>query len=352
MNDEWLSDARKIPDEVMSYFRKAVVRAIEEKEYSPESVADVFGFSRSCVYAWLSRFEEGGYDALDTCVAPGAEPKITEEIENWLKDTVIDSTPKEHGYDTVLWTRDILAELINRYFLVKVGGSTVSMHLKKMGLSYQKPLYRAVERDPQEVEHFINIKFPMIQRVAEKLGADIGFEDEAGIGLSTHSGRTWGLRGRRPVVEATDQRGGYNVLSIVTNEGKMNYSIKDETINSECYIDFLKQLLRGRERPIVFLADHASFHKSKQVRNFVRSNRTKIRVFFLPKHAPDLNPDEQVWEEIKDNKIGRQAIRNKKELKEKLSSALKSLQRKAERIKSFFEISSTQYAGKLCLNNS
>ena len=351
MNDEWLSDARKIPDEVMSYFRKTAVHAIKEKGFSPELVSEVFGFSRSCVYDWLSRFKEGGYEALDTRVAPGADPKITEEIEDWLKDTVVNSAPQEHGYDTVLWTCDILAELVNRYFFVKVSGNTISMHLKKIDLTYQKPLYRAVEQDPQEVEHFVSIKFPIIQRVAEKLGADIAFEDEAGVRLSTHSGRTWGLRGHTPVVEVTDKRGGYNILSIVTNEGKMNYSIKEGNINSECYIGFLKQLLRGRERPIILLADHASFHESKKVRDFVRSNRTKIRVFFLPKHAPEMNPDEQVWEEIKDNQIGRQSIRNKKDLKAKLSSALRSLQQKTKRIKSFFKLPDTQYAGESCLDN-
>jgi transposase len=301
----------------MSYFRKAVVRAVKKKGYSPERVAEVFGFSRSCVYDWLARFDRGGYEALETRVAPGTEPKITKEIEDWLKEVVLTSTPMAHGYDTVLWTRDILAQLVKQYFQVEVSGNTVSMHLKKMSLTYQKPHYQAVEQDPHEVEAFLTRKFPIVQRVADKLRADIAFEDEAGVGLLTRSGRTWGQAGQTPVVAATDQRGGYNVLSIVTAEGKMNYSIKDGTLDSERYIEFLKQLLRGRDRPLILLADRASFHKSKQTRDFVRSNRTKIRVFFLPKHAPERNPDEQVWEEIKDNNIGRRLIRNKVDLKAK-----------------------------------
>jgi len=113
MNDDWLSDGRKVPDDVMSYFRKAVVRAVKEKGYSPDLVAEVFGFSRSCVYDWLARFDREGYEALETRVAPGAAPKITEEIEDWLKEVVLNSTPMEHGYDTVLWTRDILAQLVS-----------------------------------------------------------------------------------------------------------------------------------------------------------------------------------------------------------------------------------------------
>ena len=152
MSDDWLSDGRKVADDVMSYFRKAVVHAVKDKGYSPELVAEVFGFSRSCVYDWLARFDREGYEALETRLAPGAPPKITEQIEDWLKEVVLNSTPMAYGYDTVLWTRDILAQLVKEHFQVEVSGNTVSMHLKKMGLTYQKPHYQALEQDPQEVE--------------------------------------------------------------------------------------------------------------------------------------------------------------------------------------------------------
>jgi len=256
-----------------------------------------------------------------------------------------------YGYDTVLWTRDILAQLVKEHFQVEVSGNTVSMHLKKMGLTYQKPHYQALEQDPQEVEDFLDRTCPMIQRVADKLGADIAFEDEAGVGLLTRAGRTWGQAGQTPILRATDKRGGYNVLSIVSAEGKMSYSIQDGSIDSERYTQFLKQLLRGRDRPLILVADRASFHKSKQVRDFLRSSRTKIRVFFLPKHAPERNPDEQVWDEIKDNNIGRRLIKNKVDLKAKLSSALKSLQHNTKRIQSFLQLPDTQYARQQCRNN-
>ena len=45
-----------IPDEVMDYFRKRAVQAIWEDGYDPEIVAEVFGFSRSCIYEWLTRY--------------------------------------------------------------------------------------------------------------------------------------------------------------------------------------------------------------------------------------------------------------------------------------------------------
>ena len=126
MKNDWLLDGRKIPDEVMNYFRKRAVQAIREKSQSPEVVAEVFGFDRSGIYEWLKHYEQGGYPALDSRQPPGAEPVITPAMDRWLKHTVLHSRPVEHGYDTVLWTRDLLAELIQKKFEVTVSGPTVS----------------------------------------------------------------------------------------------------------------------------------------------------------------------------------------------------------------------------------
>jgi transposase len=95
----------------------------------------------------------------------------------------------------------------------------------------------------------------------------------------------------------------------------MRYSATSEHINSQRFIAFLKQLIRGRTRPLILVLDRASFHGSKMVRDFVRAHRKQIRVFFLPRHAPEYNPDEQVWNELKVNQIGKQPVKNKPDLK-------------------------------------
>jgi transposase len=343
MKDSFEFDGRSIPGPVMDFIRKIAVRAVEEKGYSPETVIDLLGLSRSCIYTWLRRYRAEGITGLDTRSAPGIAPMITAEMDQWLQETVLQSTPVEHGYDTVLWTREILAELLGVRFGVAVSGRTVSLHLNKIGLSYRKPSYQAMEQDPAEVEYFLQVKFPAIQRQAEKLGADIAFEDESGVHLQTHAGKTWGERGHAPVVERTDARGGYNVLSTVEASGHLRYHVEPGKVNSERYIAFLQHVLKGRTRPLILLVDRVSFHGSKKVRDFVRTRRHRLRIFFLPRHAPAYNPDEHVWEEIKDKKIGRQPVKNKADLKKRLHSALKSLQHRTARVISFFHLPTTQY---------
>ena len=344
MNFDWLDDGRKIPDDVMHYIRVMAVNAIRVLGQSPEVIAKAYNFNRACIYRWLRQYDEGGFAALESEMPPGAQPLVTGEMDEWLKQTVLNKSPVDFDYDTNLWTCGILAELLKRGFGVTVSDSTVRLHLKSLGLTPQKPEYQDAERDEREIEYFLNVKFPAIQRVATKLGADIGFQDESGVGIMTRYGKTWGVRGETPVVKASMKRGGYNVMSVITAEGEMRYSVKEGNINGEAFIEFLKHLIRDRKRPLILLVDHATFHSSKPVRDFVRAHRTQLRIFFLPKRAPELNPDEQVWNEIKTNRIGKQPVKDKKDLKERLYSVLGSLQKKTKRILSFFQLPDTRYA--------
>ena len=214
-----------------------------------------------------------------------------------------------------MWTIDILVELIKNEFGIEVCPAMVGNHLRKIGLSRQKPSYKSKAQKKEEVEQFLNDKFPRIQRLAEKMGADIGFEDEAGIHLCSHYGKTWGEVGKTPEVRVAHGKAKFNVLSIITAQGELRYSIEENNIDSGYFIKFLKQILRTRDKPLILVLDRAPFHKSKQVIQFVRNNRKKIRIFLFPKHSPELNPDEQVWCDVKDKKIGRQPVKNKSDLK-------------------------------------
>lgn len=160
----------------------------------------------------------------------------------------------------------------------------------------------------------------------------------------TRRGRTWGLVGQTPVVRVSLERGGYNLLSMVTAKGEMKYSITAEHIQSERYIEVLKQLIQARQRPLILLVDRAPSHTSQKLRDFVRAHRARLRIYFLPKRAPELNPDEQVWNEVKNRRIGKQPVKNKKDLKKRLYSTLSSLQKRTGRILSCFQLPDTHYA--------
>jgi len=345
MNAEWMLDARKIPDEVMNYLRRIAVQAVEEKHYSPELVADLFGIDRTSIYDWLRKYRHEGEAALDTRKAPGTPWVITPDIDQWLKETIVNSTPEDHGYDTALWTLKIIVDLLRERFGLWVSDAAVDLHLHNLGLSCQKPCYRAFGRDPEKIKQFINEEFKDIQKLAQELDADIAFEDEAWIGCANHSGRTWGLVGQPPQIKACDEKDGYHVLSMVTAEGELMFDVKTEKLVSSVYIDFLKKVIRDRTRPLIVIADNASYHTSNQVKKFVEDHAQQIRLFFLPPHSPEINPDEQVWNEIKYRQLEKQPIKGPVNFEQRLYSALLKLQEFKERVQSFFKLPDTQYAG-------
>ncbi len=159
----------------------------------------------------------------------------------------------------------------------------------------------------------------------------------------TRSGRTWGKLNSPPIVPASDQRGGYPVLSGITPQGEMDYRIVEKPIDSDLYIEFLQSLMDQHPPLLIVIVDRASYHRSKKVHDFVRAHRSQIRLYFLPKHAPHLNPDEPVWNEIKHRRLGREPIVDKEDLKVRLISNFKQLKDNVARILSFFHLADTRY---------
>jgi transposase len=183
MNASWLSEVRKIPDEVMNDPQCLAVRAVKEQGHSPEWVAPMFGISRSRLYEWPRRDRAHGAAALDTRTAPGAPRVITRGMDGWWRKTGLTSTPVDRGNDPLLWPRQILAERLEKRLEIYGAESTVSLRLRGLDWRVRPPGDRALERKPAEVQAPVDVQFPKIQRLATHLDANLAFEDEAGISL-------------------------------------------------------------------------------------------------------------------------------------------------------------------------
>ncbi|HMR19916.1 MAG TPA: transposase, partial [Sphingobacterium sp.] len=102
--------------------------------------------------------------------------------------------------------------------------------------------------------------------------ADIAFEDEAWIGCGNHSGRMWGLVGQPLEIRACDEKCGDHVLSMVTAEGELMFDVKTEKLVSSVCIDFLKKMIGNRTRPLIVIADKASYYMSHEVKKFAEDH--------------------------------------------------------------------------------
>lgn len=330
-----MEDNRSLDHKTLEQIRFRAVAAVL-RGHSPETVIDVLGFNRGSIYAWLDRYHKGGWEALRARPLAGRPDTLDEAAKQWLKETVLQTTPEAWGYNRALWTRAILAELIEQRFEVKLSKITVGRYLHELGLSPQVPDWKAREQDPEEVRRFVEEKFPRIVTLAKKIGADIFFLDESGWRANQHRGRTWGLVGERPVVESTGQRFGLNMLSAVSPKVGLRFKVVERSIRSAEVISFLEAMLKESDRPIIVLADRHGIHFSEAVREFARRWRRRLKLFGLPRYSPECNPDEGVWSEVKSHGVSRQSIQDKQDLKSKMRRSLQSLQKQSEKLASFF----------------
>lgn len=319
------------------------MRQVEAGE-SPERVIAALGLSRACIYDWLARYRQYGEGGLRAKKIPGRPPRLSGPQIRWVYETVTMKNPQQLKFPFALWTRGMVRVLIWRKFSVRLASNSVGRLLAKLGLSCQRPLYRAYQQNASLVESWMRREYPAIRRLAKERNAQVFFGDEAGIRSDYHSGTTWAPKGQTPVVMSSGARFGLNMLSAVSARGQLRFMVVKGKINGTVVCEFLSRLMVGARRPIFLILDSHPAHRSRKVREYVGSLGGRLRLFFLPPYAPELNPTEVVWRHVKGHGVGRETVAGPDDLQSKVVSHLRSLQRRPEIFRSFFQTKSTEYA--------
>ena len=304
---------------------------------------DELGFHRSNIYRWLAMYEEGGLEALRERKARGRDPKLSAEQLKKLYRLIVGKDPRQLNFEFALWTREMVRTLIQDRFGVNLSAATVGRLLGKLGLSPQRPLYKAYQRDEEKVARWTKVAYPQIKALARKQGATIYFGDEASVRSDYHSGTTWAPIGQTPVVTTTGARFSVQMMSAVSAKGTMRFMTFKGRMNSERFIEFLKRLLNDNDSPVFLVVDGHPVHKAKAVTKFVESTEGRLRLFILPPYSPHLNPDEWVWNWLKNHNLGRGTVSGPDQFRAMVRRALHRLKCLPHVIRGFFRDANLAY---------
>jgi transposase len=339
-------DARKLPPSAQAHLRRLVVKAVRAG-LRQTAAAKTYGVSLRAVNKWMAIDKVGGLRALKPKrrgrrLGQGGRLRVDQAPR--IRSLIVGKMPDQLKLPFYLWTRAAVARLIAREYGLAVSLTTVGRYLKAWGMSAQKPVRRAYERNDEAIAQWLSETYPTIAQQARLDGATIYWGDEMGLRSDHVAGTSYAPLGQTPVIRATGQRFGCNMISAITNRGHLSFMVFHGKFDGSLFVDFLRRLLKQATGQVYLIVDGHPVHKSAVATRFVAENENRLRLLLLPGYCPELNPDELLNQDVKTNALGKSRPANRSEMIATVRSHLHRRQKQPQIIKNLFREQHVCYA--------
>ena len=341
-----ITSARKLGPAALFERRKQAIALFREGK-SRKAIAPLVGAHRNTVGEWIRDWKRGGVQALrprQPGRPVGSGRRLAKEQGAAVRRWITDRHPDQLKPPFALWTRDAVRRLIDQQFGIDLPIRTVGWYLKRWGFTPQKPVRRAYERSEPAVRRWLEQDYPALQRKARREGAEIHWGDETGLRSDDVNGRGYAPKGQTPVRRAKGTPEKTNMISTVTNQGKVRFMFYRERLNAKVLIRFLRRLIRSADRKVFLILDNLRVHHARVVKEWVGAHADRLELFYLPSYSPDLNPDEYLNGDLKAEVGKRPDSRHQGRLERTSRRAMWSIQRQPARVRKYFEAKSIRYA--------
>lgn len=339
-------DARTITGKALELLRKQAVRILKTGKTQAD-VAMLLGVTRVSVGVWWRAYQanpENGLKVKKRGRETGADCTLNETRAREIQQLICDKSPDQYKLDFALWTRKAVQGLIHQRFKIVMPVRTVGDYLKRWGFTPQKPAKRAYEQQPVAVKKWLDEEYPAIAQKAKVEQADIYWGDETGVRNDCQHGRSYAPKGQTPVLRLPAKRVSLNMISALSNKGKVRFMIYKENMTSQVLITFMRRLVKDAPRKVFLILDNLKVHHSHIVQEWLSEHNVQIEVFYLPSYSPELNPDEYLNCDLKDGVHSAPPSRTDKTLRERVTSHMRKLQKLPERIVKYFHHPQIAYA--------
>jgi transposase len=340
-------DARHLSIETQNYLRQQAIR-LREQGKRVKDISEYLGVHRNTVWEWWWEYEHDGEDALYQ-LERGRQVGEGRSLERWQEEAVQtamqDHFPEDYQIDSALWTRRAVQALIEQVCQVKMPIRTVGEYLKRWGYTPKKPVERAYEQDPKAVQRWLEHEYPEIEQRAKTEGAEIAWGDESGVSSTEYGGRGYALVGTPPEIRPSERnRERVNYIASVSNQGGVQFMLYTCTLAAELFIRFCQRLIAKRQRKLFWIVDRHPVHRQQSVKQWLQEHLKQIELFYLPSYSPELNPTEYFNGDVKQGVHDKPPSRNLKQLKGRVLSQLRKLQKLPARIRNYFKHPLIAYA--------
>lgn len=339
-------DARKLSTEAQQQIRNQIIR-LRKSGRAYKEISKITGVHTSIIGRLCRAYQKGGSKAIRIKKRgrpTGGCRTLNPEQEKIIQKTIYDKCPDQLKLPFALWTRIAVQQLIKQLWSIDMPIRTVGEYLSRWGFTPQKPLRRAYKQNPKAVKRWMEVDYPKIVKSAKEEQAEIHWGDETGLCNDSYHGRSYAPRGKTPAIRIHPRCKRVNLISTITNQGKVRFMVYNEKMNSNVFIKFMKRLIKDSEKKIYLILDNLKVHHSYIARDWLEEHKDEIEVFFLPSYSPELNPDEYLNCDLKAGVHSGTPARTKDQLKQKAISHLRKLQKLPGRVKKYFKHPKIAYA--------
>jgi transposase len=341
-----LPDARQLSDEVLQALRLRALRGIEQG-FTETEVAELLGVAHETVCRWWTAYAEEGLDALPgprSGRPPGSGRFLSDAQARHIQGLLDRLSPEELGIAAPLWTRRAVRDLIQNEFAIPLAERTVGAYLKRWGYTPKAPRRHARKQDPAEVREWLDLTYPMLERRATREGAAIFWCDEMGVAADEHPARGYARRGQPARMEVPRPHLRMHQISAISHEGAVHFMTYAGAMNAALFLLFLGRLLRSTTGKLILIADRLKAHEDDAVEEWLAAHRDRLELVWLPRYAPELNPEEYLNQDVKGRVNAEGLPDNKGELRSRLQRFMRRLVHLPEQVRNYFQHPCVQYA--------
>ena len=340
-------DARYQTLEQLHERRKQVVR-LHKKGIKVMQIVAMTGLSYPTVRGVIDRFSAGGWQAIRPALrgrSRGDGRVLSAAQEQAIQRLIIDKRPEQLKMDFSLWSRAAVGQLIEQEFGIRLQVRSIGKYLARWGFTPQKPIKKAYEQRPEAVQQWLEQEYPAIEQRARAEGAEIHWGDETALVNTDVRGRSYAPAGKTPVAMAIGgTRHKLSMIATVTNQGKARWMIIDEAFDAAKLIEFLQALIKDANKKVFLILDNLRVHHSKLVKAWVAEHKQEIELFYLPSYSPELNPEERLNADLKQEMGKRVPVRTKTKLRQAANEHMTMLENNPQRVMGYFQDRRVRYA--------